>query len=84
MSGDNTYRATITKIGSDGIYVIVPKLGRGVEYGPCQRLAAVTDVQGGDYAHSHGTVAQYQPQQQVLVTTINGIPDDLVVLGALA
>lgn len=75
---DSTYRATITKVGADGIYVIVPKLGRGVEYGPCQRLRDEQTVSDGS-----ATITDYRPNQQVLVSTINGIPDDLVVLGAL-
>lgn len=74
---DSTYRATITRIGTDGIYVIVPKLGLGVEYGPCQRLRDEQTVTGGG-----ATMTHYSAGQQVLVTTINGIPDDLIVLGA--
>lgn len=70
---DRTYRATITRVvAGEGLYVIVPKLGVGVEYGPCQRLS-----NGG------GTIG-YVQGAAVLVTTVNGVPEDLVVLGTLA
>lgn len=69
-SADNVYRGQITRITTAGVFVIVPKLGAGVEYGPCSRLVG----SGGTF---------YQQGTQVLVATINGVPDDLVVLGPL-
>ena len=84
---DATYRGTITRITGQGIFVIVPKLGSGVEYGPCLRISDVRSTEqggGGDYWHGHGTVTRYVAGAQVLVSTINGVPDDLVVLGVLA
>lgn len=83
---DATYRGTITRITGAGIFLIVPKLGRGVEYGPCRSISTVqpTTSEGSPYAHVHATVTQYQPGATVLVSTINGVPDDLVVLGVLA
>lgn len=75
---DSTYRGQITRIDGQGIYVLVPKLGRNVEYGPCLRLRDNQPVSDGS-----ATMTLYQPGAQVLVQTINGIPDDLVVLGVL-
>lgn len=76
---DSTYRGQITRIDAQGIYVLVPKLGRNVEYGPCLRVRDDQSVTDGS-----ATISMYQPGQHVLVQTINGIPDDLVVIGALA
>ncbi len=85
---DSTYRATITRVTGEGIFVIIPRLGRGAEYGPCQRVndnGARTDpaVAGDHGSHSHVLSNLYRPNTQVLVTTVNGIPDDIVVLGPL-
>ena len=84
-SADGMYRGEITRITSRGIFVMVPKLGANVEYGPCSRLIDVrtTASGGGPYDHSHDIFTGYQPGRQVLVTTINGVPDDLVVLGLI-
>ena len=83
---DSTYAGQVTRVTGGGVYVIVPKLGQGVEYGPCKRLVdgLSTDVAGSPYAHSHGTVSAYRPGTAVLLSTINGVPDDLVILGVLA
>lgn len=79
MRGDYTYRAVITRITAEGIWVIVPKLGIGVEYGPCQRLNDIQGVSTGGQ-----TTTGYAQGAQVLVSTVNGIPEDLVVLGTLS
>lgn len=69
---DSTYRGTITKVSGADVYVVVPKLGRGVEYGPCEKVVDVG-----------GTNTKYIVGARVIVSTVNGIPDDLVVLGVL-
>lgn len=71
---DSTYRGTITRISGTSIFVTVPKLGMGVEYGPCQRAKMRND----------NTVdPHYKQGQQVLLSTVNGVPEDLVVLCVL-
>lgn len=67
---DRMYRAEITKVRSEGLYVIIPKLGK-IEYGPLQRLV-------------NGKVPDpYVQYAQVLVSTLGGVPDEMVVLGVL-
>lgn len=80
---DSTYRATITRVVGNDIYVVVPKLGIGVEYGPCQYSRTLVEVLTASN-HTHNTRASWPVGTQVLVTTVNGVPEDLVVLGALA
>lgn len=80
---DRMYRATITRATPQGLYVIVPKLGIGVEYGPCQYSRALLDVIAAAN-HDHNIQTVWPPGTQVLVTTVNGVPEDLVVLGALS
>ena len=138
MIGDRMLRGTITRVTPTAVYVEVPKLGQGVEYGPCQVLESpfadsadpagghrMTD-QAGTHAHTTpvdvavtvtvatvdgsvssiasgsgtGTSSQPQPDsthrhalkggplglkvgQPVLVTTVNGVKEDLVVIGRL-
>lgn len=62
---DRTLRGRVTRVEVDGVFVEVPRLGLGVEFGPCQRLVPVVS---GD---------------EVLVSTVAGVKDDLVVLGRL-
>lgn len=69
---DSMYRAQITSIKPDGVYVVVPALGRTVEYGPCMRLRSTEGVES------------YVRDAWVLVSTFNGRPDDFVVLGVLS
>jgi hypothetical protein len=80
-SGDYTLIARISEITDEGIFVIVPKLGgQGIKFGPCKRLADIRPVTGVD---GESTQTLYGPGVDVLVTTIMGRPDDLVVLGVL-
>lgn len=66
---DSTYRANLTRVVSgEGAYCMVPRLGQGVEFGPCQTLVSLA-----------GKV----PGAALLVTTVAGIPEDLVILGVL-
>lgn len=111
-AADRTLRGTVTRIGSEGVFVEVPKLGLGVEYGPCQVYAPAVLLgrteEAGGHAHTFsdstgtGTVAgttsseaahrhelvlgrlALQVRDQVLVSTVNGVKEDLVVVGRLA
>jgi hypothetical protein len=115
------YRGRVTRITVDGVFVEVPKLGLGVEYGPCEVMSPFVDMQTDpDGAASHsshlhafsasdpqggtvsgstdGAVISAHPDHihgltvgssalasgdRVLLTSIGGIPDDLVILGVL-
>lgn len=68
---DSMYRGYISKVRPEGLYVIVPKLGRTIEYGPCQRIT------------TGQTPDPYVQDVQVLLSTFDGRPDDFVVLGVL-
>lgn len=68
---DRMYRGRISKVRPEGIYLVVPKLGSTIEYGPCQRIA------------TGQTPDPYVQDAQVLVSTLGGVPDELVVLGVL-
>lgn len=43
MEGSNLvlYRATVTKVTDNGVYVQVPDLGVGMEFGPCETCTYV-------------------------------------------
>lgn len=105
---DRTLRGTVTRTDGQGVYVEVPKLGLGVEFGPCQVLTPPILNRATDLAGTHGhsvshtmgggpaetapdhrhtlTMGRpvYRRGDAVLVTTINGVKDDLAVLGLLA
>lgn len=81
-------RGTITRVSGRQVFVEVPKLGVGMEFGPCdvawqsdQTLPA-NDGGTGATSHSHNLPAP-AVGQRVIVATIHGIPDDLVVLGII-
>ena len=61
------YRAKVTKVTAAGPFVEVPQLGVGMEFGPCERL--------------DGTV--YTVGMSVLVAQVEGIVEDIVLLGKL-
>lgn len=86
------WRGRVTRTDSSGrAWVTVPRLtGVDVEYGPCPTLegpyvlAGTTTGAGGDPTHDHGlTVAPLAKGDAVLVTFLEGRPDDPVVLGRL-
>lgn len=61
-------RATVTRLdGAGAPYVDCPQLGGGEEIGPCDSLAGVTCVAG----------------DQVLVASVGGVLEDLVVVGTI-
>jgi hypothetical protein len=70
-NADSVYRALITKVAPEGVYFIVPVLGRGIEYGPAPRLKTTEGVES------------YVKDAWILVSTFRGRPDDFVVLGVL-
>jgi hypothetical protein len=70
-NADRVFRAQITKVRPEGLYFVVPVLGRGVEYGPAMRLKTTEGVES------------YAVDAWVLVSTFRGRPDDFVVLGVL-
>lgn len=65
---DEIYRARVTRVAVDGVYVEVPEFGLGLEFGP---LETVTDT------------AVLAAGHRVVVSTVGGIPDDLVIVGSL-
>ena len=83
-------RGTITRVVGRTVYVEVPKLGLGVEFGPCevawQSAATESGSTGGAFdgapAHTHPLPVP-KVGQRVLVAPVHGIPDDVVVLGII-
>lgn len=68
QAGAGVYVGTVTRVdAAGGVYVDVPRLTAGLEYGPCVALAA-----GGPYT----------PGARVLVAALEGRRDDVAVLGA--
>lgn len=61
-------RGTITRIDSGNVYVEVPALGIGMEFGPVEFLGFPDYVVG----------------DRVLTAIVSGIADDVVVLGRLS
>lgn len=85
---DRILRGTVTRVDSQGVYVEVPKLGLGVEFGPAEvyglPMLGSTEPAAG---HHHAVVAgqaTLRPRDKVLVATVNGVKEDLVVLGRQA
>ena len=62
------HRATVTRNDAEGIFVEIPSLGAGMEFGPCGAPVSVGGFTVGD---------------RVIVTSIDGIPDDLEIIGRL-
>jgi hypothetical protein len=60
------YRARVVRVDSDGVFVEVPDLGEGAEWGPLELLDIGLEV--GD---------------QVVVGSISGVMEDMVLLGKL-
>ena len=115
---DGTYRGKVTRTDAQGVYVEVPKLGIGVEFGPLQVLMTpfIDDMQtdaAGQHTHSvsvsvsdtytgggsgSGTAATAGDHRHhltsgrialrrghdVLVSTVAGVKEDLVILGRIA
>lgn len=63
-----TYRAVVTRVDSAGVWVQVPVLGSELEFGPCDVAADSALMTAGE---------------RVLVGTISGGMDDVVIFGAL-
>lgn len=83
---DSVFRGTVTRVTGVGVFLLIPELGARVEYGPCQALRpAAGDSTGpaGTGPHTHPIAYTYKAGDRVLVTTVAGIRDDLVVLGRL-
>lgn len=59
------YRATIKSFTPNGILVEVPALGTGQYFGPCSAIGP------GDY----------ELEQEVIVSNLNDIKEDLIILG---
>jgi hypothetical protein len=60
------WRGVVTRVTTAGVWVLVPRLSGGIEFGPCTAV-------GGPTA--------YATDDQVLVTGVEGRRDDLAVLG---
>lgn len=81
-------RATVTRVVSGGrqVFVEVPKLGLGQEFGPCDVLRAtqtLSALDGTAEAHTH-QMPPLTAGMKVIVAAIHDVPDDLVVLGIIA
>jgi hypothetical protein len=57
------WRGTVTRTDADGVYVQIPQLGDGIEFGPCQAAVGFILV----------------PGDAVVVASIGPVKDDLVV-----
>jgi hypothetical protein len=87
------YRGRVTRLTPGGrVYVTVTRLNRAHEYGPLERLEGLSPLAGavtseaGTDPHTHATLepaVELAVGDRVLVTFIEGRPDDLVVLGRL-
>lgn len=62
------WRGVVTRVTPAGVWVTVPKLSLGTEFGPCPSI-------GGGASYSEG--------DKVALGTLEGRRDDLVVLGLL-
>lgn len=83
-------RGTITRVVGRQVYVEVPRLGIGVQFGPCdvawQSAETLEGSAGGPFdgapAHTH-LLPALAVGMKVLVSPVHGIPDDIVVLGVI-
>ncbi len=76
-------RGRIVRVVGRQVYVEVPRLGLGVQFGPCDvAWQSARTLGGGADAHTHALPAP-AVGQQVLVAAVHGIPDDVVVLGII-
>lgn len=78
-------RGTITRVEGRQVYVEVPKLGVGVQFGPCDVAWQSIETElgsDGDAAHKHPLPA-LAVGMRVIVAPVHGIPDDIVVLGVI-
>jgi len=64
-------RGTITRITASGVFVEVPSLGVGMEFGPLEQLSTST------------AATTFVVGDRVLVASIGAIYDNLVILGKL-
>lgn len=78
-SPTGAYRATVTRVAGSTVFVEVPRLARGFEFGPLEVYDLTGTVAAGD-GHTHAP-APYVAGDAVLVLSLEGRPDDLVVLG---
>lgn len=76
------WRATVTRVSGSTVWVEVPRLARGYEFGPLEvyDLMGVGDPVPANDGHQHNP-DPYVPGDRVLVMSVEGRPDDLVVLG---
>lgn len=83
---NGVYRGVVVDppAGFSGLWVVVARLNGAEPMGPCEvihsPMASATDPASGD-SHTHTLVRQYEAGDKVIVATIAGIKDDLVVLG---
>lgn len=63
------YRATITRVDGPFVWVRAPRLAATVDYGPLEIVETATTIAVGD---------------RVVVAFLEGIPDQLIVIGRLA
>lgn len=68
MAGSGVMRGTVTKMTGRKPHVEVPDLGVGYDFGPCETATGGQLLVKG---------------QRVLVVSVGGIPEDLVVVGVL-
>jgi hypothetical protein len=70
-------RGTIVRVVGRQVYVEVPRLGLGVQFGPCDlALDPATALAAGD-------LPQSLRGRRCVVSPVHGVPDDLVVLGII-
>lgn len=62
-----SYRARVSRVDSNGVYVEIPLLAPGYEYGPCE-MTTPADLVVGD---------------RVMVTYVGDVPDDVVIIGKM-
>lgn len=63
-----SYRAKVTRVEVEGIFVEIPSLNPGFEYGPCEFASPFTNLVAGD---------------RVLVSYVGDIVDDITIIGKM-
>lgn len=75
-------RGTVTRVVGRQVFVEVPKLGLGVQFGPCDVAWQSPSTGPGGDGHTHPLPA-LAVGMRVIVSPVHGIPDDVVVLGII-
>lgn len=79
-----TYRGNVTRVDGNTVYVEVPELNPGQEY-ECEVLDVGYGVTSGvQDGHTHVLRPALARDDRVLVQTVAGVEDDLVIVGRIA